>query len=148
MTPVDTLLQVTENLVVVFDLDDTLYKEIHFVRSGFRAVADALQESTGLDLYSELLTLHGSTTDDTFDTILDRHGLSSPTAQELVQVYREHEPTLQLPASSGSILARIAEHDVPLGLLTDGRSTTQRNKLRALGIEHHFAEIVVSEEIG
>ncbi len=29
-------------MIIVFDLDDTLYEELSFVRSGFRTVADFL----------------------------------------------------------------------------------------------------------
>ena len=148
MTPAETVVQVTEKLVVVFDLDDTLYREIDFVRSGFRAVADAIQSSAGLDLYSELMLLVERGEGDTFDLIRQRHGFLSPSSEELVKIYREHEPTLHLPSSSAITLTRIAEREIPLGLLTDGRSVTQRNKLRALGIADCFAEIVVSEEIG
>jgi putative hydrolase of the HAD superfamily len=35
-----------------------------------------------------------------------------------------------------------------LGLLTDGRSITQRNKLKALGLEDFFDQLVISEEFG
>ena len=35
-----------------------------------------------------------------------------------------------------------------MGVLTDGRSIQQRNKLEALGIENFISEIVISEEIG
>ena len=34
-----------------------------------------------------------------------------------------------------------------MSLITDGRSITQRNKLRALGIESFFKNIVISEEV-
>ena len=35
-----------------------------------------------------------------------------------------------------------------LGLLTDGRSISQRNKLSAMGITSLFDEILISEEFG
>jgi putative hydrolase of the HAD superfamily len=34
-----------------------------------------------------------------------------------------------------------------MSLITDGRSITQRNKLKALGIESYFKNIVISEEV-
>jgi putative hydrolase of the HAD superfamily len=34
-----------------------------------------------------------------------------------------------------------------MSLITDGKSITQRNKLRALGIESFFKNIVISEEV-
>ena len=38
------------NKVVVFDLDDTLYKEVDYVRSGFMAVAQHLGDDSLLDV--------------------------------------------------------------------------------------------------
>jgi putative hydrolase of the HAD superfamily len=35
-----------------------------------------------------------------------------------------------------------------LGILTDGRSTTQRNKIKALGLDLWISEVVISEEFG
>ena len=35
-----------------------------------------------------------------------------------------------------------------MGILTDGRSISQRNKIRALGLESWINKIVVSEEFG
>ena len=36
-------------MILIFDLDDTLYPEIDFVKSGMRAVADFMQEKHGFD---------------------------------------------------------------------------------------------------
>ncbi len=46
------------------------------------------------------------------------------------------------------ILASAARAQVPLALITNGASDDQREKLRALGIEHCFAGIVISGEVG
>ena len=37
---------------------------------------------------------------------------------------------------------------IPIVLLSDGRSTTQRNKIRALGIQNRLHTILISEETG
>ena len=41
-------------LGVVFDIDDTLYLERDYVRSGFRAVGEHVARSTGVDGFSDL----------------------------------------------------------------------------------------------
>ena len=35
-----------------------------------------------------------------------------------------------------------------MGIITDGRSVTQRNKIEALGLEDTFDDIIISEEFG
>jgi putative hydrolase of the HAD superfamily len=144
----ETVLHLSEDSVVVFDLDDTLYQELDFVHSGFRAVAESLSNLVGVDVFGELLSLYEQGVEDIFGAICARHRVASDITESLVRIYREHKPNLILPDASARILAEIARRRIPMGLLTDGRSITQRNKIRALGIEDYFAEIVISEEIG
>ena len=42
----------------------------------------------------------------------------------------------------------MASKNIMMGLMTDGRSKTQRAKITALGIESYFDKIIISEEIG
>jgi putative hydrolase of the HAD superfamily len=46
------------------------------------------------------------------------------------------------------IFALVRKAGVPLALITNGASDTQRDKLRALGIQHWFDAVVVSGEVG
>jgi putative hydrolase of the HAD superfamily len=139
---------------VIFDLDDTLFDEIDFVRSGFRAVARHL--ATLSDIYSpdDIFAViwkcfvtgdRGST----FNLALTELGI--PCGPEmihgLVEIYRTHAPTLTLPAESRGILDGLKDR-YTLGLLTDGFLPTQRLKVQALGIEHYFRAIVYTEELG
>ena len=56
MTTITNILDVEKHLdaidTVIFDLDDTLYSEKDYVRSGFRAVAEAFPEIP--TIYEEL----------------------------------------------------------------------------------------------
>jgi putative hydrolase of the HAD superfamily len=124
--------------IVVFDLDDTLYPEIEYVRSGFRAVAFALEER--FDVHAEeafallwrALQVHGR--GKTFDRVLEELGVHSRTAvRSLVATYRGHDPRIALPGESRAVLGRLA--DRPLYLVTDGHKAVQARKLAALGIE-------------
>ena len=139
---------------IVFDLDDTLYDEIDYCRSGFSAVAaflaDRINSRSKNDIFSCLwkqFTAGNHTT--TFNAALAT--LSIPydnnLINELVQVYRNHRPTLRLPDDSREVLTQLAEKH-PLALLTDGFLPAQRLKLEALGIEHYFECIIYTEELG
>ncbi len=125
--------------LVAFDLDDTLYVEMDFVKSGFRAVAAALSDRTdidGEDLYRDLCdVLNRDGRGKVFDTVLDRHSLQGTTPGELVSIYRNHEPALELPTDSRKVLVRLRNRGHALAIVTDGDPGVQRAKVRALGLE-------------
>ncbi len=135
--------------VLVFDLDDTLYPEHDFVASGFQAVDEELRRKRiagFLPVAQELFQsgLRGKI----FDAVLAQLGVSSSPEliAELVQVYRSHTPRLRLYPDAKWVLEHYAGER--LGLVTDGISQTQRNKVRALGLEKCFAAVVYTDELG
>jgi putative hydrolase of the HAD superfamily len=139
---------------VVFDLDDTLFDEIDFCRSGFRAAAQLI--ATLSDRYSPdeaFAALWDSfITGDcgsTFNVALAKLGIpcDAPLIHRLVEIYRTHTPTLTLPPESRAVLDELKGR-YTLALLTDGFLPTQRLKVQALGIEHYFRAIVYTEELG
>lgn len=133
---------------VLFDLDDTLYPEADFVRSGFQAVAARVSEQWGLPVERARLAL---------ERALDQHGrgrtidhalteLGLPVNPELVaglvRVYREHVPTLSLHPDAARALERLTARSIPMGLVTDGDPTVQRRKVDALGLNSVFKSLV------
>jgi len=139
---------------VVFDLDDTLYDEIDFCRSGFRAAAEHI--ATLSDRYSpeavfEALWESFITGDcgSTFNVTLQKLAIPFDLGVigRLVEIYRTHRPALALPSESRRTLDQLAGR-YTLGLLTDGYLPTQRLKVQALGIETYFRAIVYTEELG
>lgn len=137
---------------VLFDLDDTLYPEEEFVRSGFRAVGREL-ESRGLcsgARASELfVTIHkGEGRDAVLDKGLRRLGLSPTLASELVATYRAHDP-VQLTLFPGvSELLRRLRMVVKVGVVTDGWLGVQKRKVAALGLEDQVDAVFCSDELG
>jgi len=139
---------------VVFDLDDTLYDEIDYCRSGFAAVARFLAKVIPTpcsdDVFARLwrhFTAGNRTT--TFNATLDELGVPGDEAliAQLVEVYRNHRPDLTLPEDSRRVLERLGRSHRP-ALLTDGFLPAQRLKVQALGIEACFSAIVYTEELG
>jgi putative hydrolase of the HAD superfamily len=139
---------------VVFDLDDTLFDEIDFCRSGFHAAAQHI--ATLSDRYSPddvfrvlwdcFLTGDRSST---FNAALAKLGIpcDSTAIRTLVEIYRTHPPTLTLPPESRATLDELKDR-YTLALLTDGFLPTQQLKVQALGIDHYFRAIVYTEELG
>jgi putative hydrolase of the HAD superfamily len=134
---------------VVFDLDDTLYDEIDYVRSGFRAVAVAVRERYRADCDALLQERLGRRMlSDAFQDAARDLNLPADAPAFMRETYRAHEPSIRLRAGLGDLLAGLRSRDGVLGCITDGRSVTQRAKLRALGMLATFDVVLVSEETG
>lgn len=124
--------------VFVFDLDDTLYPELSYVRSGFRAVAAFLVASHPLSI--DALTAELSAEEAAhgrglvFDAVLRRHGLfSRGLVAACLRTYRLHQPTgLRLYPDAERALRRLSGAGQPLYLVTDGHKEVQARKVAAL----------------
>jgi len=136
---------------VLFDVDDTLYDEAMFVRSGFAAVAEELGRRgvPDPDGVSELFRrVHfDEGRDRVFNKAAERLGFDESWIPELVRIYREHEPELELFEEVPGLL-RDLRGAYRLGCVTDGWLTTQRNKVAALGLGELVDEVVLSDEFG
>ena len=135
---------------VIFDLDQTLYPEADFVRSGFRAVAAHLAAHCGgsaetlAEEMESILWSEGRGR--VFDQLHSRHGWGARVAPEtLLHLYRTHVPELRMHADAADLLASLAG---PLGIVTDGHPTEQHNKIAALGLASRFSAIVCTADIG
>jgi putative hydrolase of the HAD superfamily len=140
--------------LVAFDLDDTLYPEREFVHSGFRAVAQHLDDLGVIDAGSFLQATTGlfsaGARGNIFDLALERLAIDFPAARigELVRVYREHQPRIRPFAESRQLLQLLKDRGVVLALISDGPWPTQHNKLRALGLEACFDHLVFTAARG
>lgn len=137
--------------VVVFDLDDTLYLERDFVRSGFAAVDAWLAAHHGVDdfqAHAWELFLAGRR-GDVFDRALPMVGVEPrpDLIRRLVEVYREHVPAIQLEPAAPDLLAALRGR-CRLALLTDGYHDTQRRKVAALGLADWCDPVVCTDQWG
>lgn len=137
---------------VVFDLDDTLYLERDFVRSGYRAVAEHLRaildRNEPFEDWLWRRFLDGQTRN-AFNALDNHFHLDLPEASlaTLIDLYRYHEPTIQ-PCPGVTDLLRRLRGEVRLGLISDGPPRMQRNKLHALGLADRFDAVVLTGELG
>lgn len=131
--------------VIVFDLDDTLYKEVAFVESGFKAVARHI----GNISFADELISWWTDGKNALETLINKYSLKFPI-EKLLAVYRNHLPAIKLDTSTVQILDYLIAHGKILGLITDGRFITQNNKIRALGLSQWISaeNIIISEEFG
>lgn len=139
-------------MILIFDLDDTLYDESRFVDGGLKAVArhgearwgwDAVQS---LDRLREILARDGRGR--VFDQWLEQHGAwSLGRTRECVRTYRDHSPDIELFPAARCMIDRYRPHG-PLYLVTDGNKNVQRNKVDALELWPDFNRVFITHRFG
>jgi putative hydrolase of the HAD superfamily len=139
---------------IVFDLDDTLYDEVEYCRSGFAAVSEYLAKSSKahqarriFDCLWRQFTCGNRTR--TFNAALNELNIDydDKLINELIKVYRNHIPKITLPQDSRDVLCQLSGK-YTLALLTDGFLPAQKLKVQALGIEKYFKCIIYTEQLG
>ena len=129
------------------DLDDTLYLERDYVRSGFSAVAEWVAARFSVDGFAERAyqCFLSGRRGDIFNAVLEE--LACPVQggeiAEMVRVYRQHEPVISLLTDAAAFL-EFCQGKFVMALLSDGSLDSQSRKVRALGIERFFAEVVLT----
>ena len=137
-------------MVLVFDLDDTLFEELSFVRGGFRAVSEYLafryrldQVTLNLDLLSELSHGRGNI----FDRVLRRYSIFSKSlVARLISVYRYHAPNIRLYPDAKRMFERFS--GFPVYIVTDGNKLVQERKISALGVEKLIKKAYITHRYG
>lgn len=132
-------------MTVVFDLDDTLYKEVDYLKSAYLEIAKQIGIPEAYDLLWETWKTHG----DAFGELLSQYDISL-TKSDLLEIYRYHKPRIELTDGVRCFLECICEAGMYVGIITDGRTKTQMNKMEALDILKYVdpKDIIISESFG
>lgn len=131
---------------VIFDLDDTLYSEKDYIKSGFVAVAKylAVVENAQEKLWNAF-----ASNGNAIDCVLqDENIYTESLKNECLSVYREHEPDIKLYESAVRVLKYLRSKNIKIGIITDGRPNGQRAKIEALKLEQYVDEIIITDELG
>lgn len=126
---------------VIFDLDDTLYSEKGYVRSGYKAVAEYLGD---LD-YIDRLWNFFEAGKHAIDELLKEIGREAEK-EKAIKIYRSHKPDIHLYDSVKELLTDLSNRGIKVGIITDGRPEGQRNKIEALGLD--VDDIIITDELG
>lgn len=137
------------NICIVFDLDDTLYKEVDFLRSAYQEIALYIERLTSRKGIYELM-LQGYVDKINVFQMLEDLTNHQVTKEQLLLLYRNHKPNISLNKGTIECLDKIKKANCVIGIITDGRSITQRNKIIALNLSHWIdnENIIISEEFG
>lgn len=125
----------------VFDLDDTLYPEMEYVKSGFKAIAEDFEDR---NIYDKLISLFNEDKADVYQ----RAGFNDKQCKRCIEVYRKHMPDIHLSEDVKDTLKTLKQRGYKLGIITDGRPEGQRNKIKALGLNNIMDYIIVTDELG
>jgi len=114
--------------VVLFDLDDTLYSEKDYVKSGYDKISK---------LFPEISNMSGKLWDafcakeKAIDFVLKKEGLySEQSLKKCLFTYREQNPNITLYPKAKILLEKLKNKQ--LGMITDGRIEGQIAKIKAL----------------
>ncbi len=144
--------------IICFDLDDTLFPELEYLKSAYwEIVLFALKRRGEINSSFNITANEGYETmlnafyngKNAFEQLNKAFGLDIPLKTYL-DIYRNHKPKRQHNEKLTFLLSSLSQEDNILGIISDGRSVQQRNKIAALDIEHFFAKenIIISEEFG
>jgi putative hydrolase of the HAD superfamily len=136
------------NTHIVFDLDDTLYKEIDFLKSAYIYINNYIKSKYNIDL-----SLHIQECVDNriifYDFIQSRLNQNqSFPIEKYLELYRYHYPSINLSNDASDFLNKISNQNIDFSIITDGRSISQNNKIKALGLSHLVKNVIISEETG
>lgn len=123
---------------LVLDLDDTVFLELDYVRSGFAAVGEHVASLTGWTGFADAAweRFEAGERGTIFDEVLAAApGVRGRVAiADLVTVYREHAPAIELLPDAARLLRRVGRReDIVVAVVTDGHVASQRAKALAVG---------------
>jgi putative hydrolase of the HAD superfamily len=137
---------------IVFDLDDTLYPEISFVYSGFRAVSQYISSKTRFSEKEifEILKKIFTQVDKrarTFNELLDILPKLKDLFKidELISIYRDHQPSISLLPEMNILIKKLRENEIAIAILTDGYLDVQKKKINALRLSNMVDEIIYTD---
>ena len=97
-----------------------------------------------------MLDMFNEDSKNVFNRVLDKLNIQydKENIKELINYYRGHIPEIKLYDDAKYIIEALYKKGIKLGIITDGYTVTQRNKLKVLDIEKYFEYIVVTDELG
>lgn len=136
--------------VIVFDLDDTLYDELSYARSGLLEVSKYMNRQWSVpqeESYAHLLIFLKEDRNNILEKILRKYEIFNKSNLRLcISVYRTHQPEIFLSEDAKECLERFK--NIPLYIVTDGNVTAQSNKIKALNLKEKVKKVFITYHYG
>ena len=137
---------------VVWDIDDTLYLERRYARSGFIAVGAWATDRLGVDGLGDICweRFEAGSRGRIFNEALEALTVEATPEliAETVGVYREHEPNIVLLPDAGRAVQALRNAGIAMAAITDGPTSSQRAKVKALGVNRFADPVLVTGDYG
>lgn len=137
--------------VVLFDLDDTLYPEIDYVKSGFSEVAKVIASKINLtdtEIYELTMALFNDSKNNVFNRLVEQLNLDNSILPTLIKTYQFHSPNIKFYDDVMPCLNDLKQNGIRTGIITDGRVEGQEAKLKALNCYGLFEKIIITDSLG
>ena len=134
--------------VVVFDLDDTLYKEIDFLKSAYRHIASLVSnDHAPKDEVYQLMLQTYYAGGNAFEAAVTKYGFQLFSVEWMLNVYWHHKPKIALDEETKTTLDWLKAQGVVMGIISDGRMLQQKNKIETLGLEKYMdpSNIIIND---
>lgn len=113
-----------------------------------RAVASTIHSLYGVDLETHLVEGVQDPTRNPLAELTALLGLPSTVIDQFLSVYRNHVPDRAPRDGARELLVQARSLGLPVCVITDGRSVSQRRKLVAAGLSSLIDLVLISEEVG
>jgi len=129
------------------DLDDVLFLERDYVRSGFEAVGVWAQQRLQIPDFAERAyrEFESGRRGDIFDAVLSTRAPKAGRTEirAMRDIYRRHLPSISVLPDAAEFLD-VFRPMCRMVMISDGPTDSQRRKLDALGVRHLFDFIVLT----
>jgi putative hydrolase of the HAD superfamily len=134
---------------LIVDLDDTLYPRDRFVLGGLavvaRHVAARYAVSADAAFATMLRVFAGPERGRELQALCAAHAIPGGVIPELIALFRDHRPSLQLAPTVVDTLASLRRDGWRIAVLTNGLPSVQAKKAAALDLARHVDHVVYAE---
>lgn len=127
------------------DLDDTLFAELDYVDSGYRAISSKIAAEVNASADDVLFRLRYEFRKfgrvGAFDRVLSHFNNTKMDVSTLVAAYRDHRPDIQFYPGARDALIKLRAL-APIAIVTDGTAAMQGRKIEALQLQSLVDTIV------
>lgn len=128
---------------IIFDLDDTLYSEKEYVKTGFEKIGQFLNDGEAAEQLWKFFQ-DGRPAIDSYLNLVGRNDLKD----KCLEIYRNQKPKIQLYPGVVELINSLIRRGIKVGIITDGRVEGQKNKIEALGLDKIIEDIIITDELG
>ena len=144
---------------VLFDIDDTLFDSGTLAKMARMNAIKAMIEcglpiknvQKGYSLLMKIVEKYGSNYDEHFDRLLETLGYTRDPKIIAAGIVAYHDTKLAYIKPNPDViptLIALRDEGCKLGIVSNGRSVKQWEKLIRLGLHHFFDAVIISEDVG